>query len=119
MPKITDDELKTLRAKHPRGVIVLSAEPEMLDAITEPRQFAFRRPDRNGYAQYRAATKVALVSGGGSGEEETSLARAHCVWPSVEAFDELRDEAPHIAAMMGDAVAAEASAGMVLTRDPR
>lgn len=119
--KITDDELKALRAKHPRGVIVLSVEPE--DA-PEPdgdgvRQFAFRKIDRVTYARYRAETKHGVASGGGTGEEEAQLARSLLVHPDVAAFDQLREDAPGIAAQFGQELLTDASAGLLVARDPR
>lgn len=118
MSKITDDELKSLRAKHPRGVIVLNAEPEE-GGEEGVRQFAFRKIDRASYARYRAETKAAVASGGGSGEEEASLARSLIVFPDVAAFDQLREDAPHVAAQFGQELLTDASAGLLVTRDPR
>lgn len=117
MSKITDDELKALRAKHPRGVIVLNAEPE--EGEEGARQFAFRKVDRATYARYRAETKTAVASGGGTGEEEASVARSLLVFPDVATFDQLREDAPHIAATFGQDLLTDASAGLLVTRDPR
>ena len=122
MPKIEDDELKALRAAHPRGVVVLNATPmnEDGDAPTgESEQFAFRKIDRAAYAKYRASVRMAMASGGGSGEEETALARDLVIWPGREAFDALRERAPSVAHTFGVFLADDASAGITVTRDPR
>lgn len=114
---ITDDELKSLRAKHPRGVIVLNVLTEAGDIA---RQFAFRKIDRAAYAQHRAAAKMALASGGGSGEEEATLARSLLLWPEDKAaFDALREEAPAVAVAFGQELLADADAGLSVARDPR
>lgn len=122
MPKITDEELKDLRAKHPRGVVVLNATPmnEDGDAPTgEPEQFAFKKIDRAAYAKYRASVRMAMASGGGSGEEETALARELVIWPDREAFDALRERAPSVVHTFGVLLADDASASITVTRDPR
>lgn len=117
MSKITDDELKALRAKHPRGVIVLNAEPE--EGEEGARQFAFRKIDRTSYARYRAETKAGVAAGGGTGEEEAALARSLLVFPDVATFDQLREDAPGVVAAFGGELLADASAGLLVTRDPR
>lgn len=115
--KITDEELKALRAKHPRGVVVLSTTTEDGDIAS---QFAFRKIDRSAYAQYRAANKAAIATGGGTGEEETTLARSLLVWPEDKAaFDALREEAPAVVAAFGSDLLSDADAGLAVTRDPR
>lgn len=115
---ITDDDLKALRAKHPRGVVVLNVLTEAGDVA---RQFAFKKIDRTAYAQHRAAAKMAIASGGGSGEEEATLARALCVWPddARASFDALREEAPAVAVAFGQELLADADAGFSVARDPR
>lgn len=121
MPKITDEELAALRIKHPRGVVVLNATPtdDDGDATGEPEQFAFRKIDRAAYAKYRASVRMAMASGGGSGEEETALARELVIWPDRDAFDALRERAPSVAHTFGVFLADDASAGITVTRDPR
>ncbi len=123
MPKITDEELKDLRAKHPRGVVVLNATPMDDDDVAtgEPEQFAFKKIDRAAYARYRASVRMAMASGGGSGEEETALARELFLWPGTEreAFDALRERAPSVVHTFGVLLADDASASITVTRDPR
>jgi hypothetical protein len=121
MPMITDDELKALRVANPRGVVVLNATPtDDEDVATgEPEQFAFKKIDRAAYAKYRASVRIALASGGGTGEEEQQLARDLVVWPGREAFDALRDRAPSVAHTFGVLLAEDASASLTVTRDPR
>lgn len=122
MQKINDEELKSLRAKHPRGVVVLNATPmnEEGNAPTgEPEQFVFKKIDRAAYAKYRASVRMAMASGGGSGEEETALARELVVWPGHEAFDALRERAPSVVHTFGVLLADDASASIAVTRDPR
>ncbi len=116
--KITDEELKTLRAKHPRGVIVLNALTEDGDIAS---QFAFKKIDRAAYAQYRANNRFAAATGGGTGEEEQLLARGLLVWPddNKAAFDALREDAPAVVTGFGQELLTDASAGLVVTRDPR
>ena len=75
--------------------------------------------DRATYARYRAETKTAVASGGGTGEEEASVARSLLVFPDVATFDQLREDAPHIAATFGQELLTDASAGLFVTRDPR
>lgn len=115
--KITDEELKTLRAKHPRGVVVLNALTEDGDIAS---QFAFKKIDRAAYAQWRANNRFAVASGGGTGEEEQQLARSLLVWPEDKtAFEALREEAPAIITGFGQELLTDASAGLAVTRDPR
>lgn len=115
--KITDEELKTLRAKHPRGVVVLNVLTEAGDIAS---QFAFKKIDRAAYAQHRANNKFALASGGGSGEEEQALARSLLVWPEDKAaFDALREDAPAVVTGFGQELLSDASAGLAVARDPR
>lgn len=121
MPKIDDDELKALRVANPRGVVVLNATPtdDNGDVIGEPEQYAFKRIDRAAYAKYRAAVRMAMASGGGTGEEETNLARELVLWPGREAFDALRERAPSVVHTFGVLLADDASASITVTRDPR
>lgn len=121
MAKITDEELAALRAKNPRGVVVLSATPTSDDGdeTGEPEQFAFKKIDRAAYAKYRASVRLALASGGGSGEEEMSLARDLVLWPDREAFDALRERAPTVAHTFGVLLSDDGSAGLAVSRDPR
>lgn len=121
MPKITDEELAALRAKHPRGVVVLNATPtdDDGDATGEPEQFAFKKIDRAAYAKYRASVRIALASGGGTGEEEMNLARDLVVWPDRDAFDAMRERAPTVAHTFGVLLSDDGSAGLAVTRDPR
>jgi len=115
--KITDEELVALRAKHPRGVIVLNV---LTDAGDIARQFAFKKIDRATYAQHRAASKQALAMGGGSGEEEATVARQLLVWPEDKAaFDALRDDAPAVVIAFGQELLSDADAGFSVARDPR
>lgn len=117
MQKINDDELKTLRAKHPRGVIVLNVLTEDGDVAG---QFAFRKIDRASYAQYRSANKAAIATGGGTGEEEMQLARSLLVFPEDKAaFDALREDAPAVVSAFGSELASDADAGFAVSRDPR
>lgn len=117
MPRISDDDLKALRVKHTRGLVVLSACNEKDEVVHD---FVFKKPDRAAFARYRAAVRVALHSGGGSGEEEIDLARALCVWPEDKAlFDELREDAPSLVHSFGVELSNEADAGLSLKRDPR
>lgn len=116
--KITDEELATLRAKNTRGVVVLNvlnAEGAIV------RQFAFKKIDRAGYAQHRAVSKQAMAMGGGSGEEEATVARSLLVWPDDDkkSFDALREEAPAVVIAFGQELLNEADAGLSVTRDPR
>jgi len=121
MPKITDEDLQSLRAKHPRGVVVLNATPTNDEDVAtgEPEQFAFKKIDRAAYAKYRASVRMAMASGGGSGEEETALARELVVWPDREAFDAMRERAPSVTHTFGVLLADDASASITVTRDPR
>lgn len=121
MPKINDEDLATLRAKHPRGVVVLNATPTNDEGSPtgEPEQFVFKVIDRAAYAKYRSAVRMAMASGGGSGEEESALARELVLWPDREAFDAMRERAPSVAHTFGVFLADDASASMTVTRDPR
>ena len=62
---------------------------------------------------------MAVASGGGSGEEETALARELVIWPGREAFDALRERAPSVTHTFGVLLADDASASITVTRDPR
>lgn len=124
--KITDEKLAALRSKYPRGVVVLSAEhadppPKKNhdDPDPEPQQFAFRKVTREIYAEYRASTKQAAATGGGTGEEETAIARKLVDPDQLAEFDQLRESAPHITATFGNELLSDASAGLVVVRDPR
>lgn len=114
--KITDEELATLRAKNTRAVVVLNVLNDEGEVV---RQFAFKKIDRAGFAQFRANNKFAVASGGGTGEEEQQLARSLLVWPDVTAFDQLREAAPAVVTGFGQELLLDASAGLSVTRDPR
>lgn len=118
MPRISDDDLKALRAKHSRGLVVLNVLNEDGESVHD---FVFKKIDRTAYAQYRAANKHAMASGGGSGEEEQQLARQLLVWPddNKAAFDELRESAPAVATNFGAELLVDATAGFSVDRDPR
>lgn len=117
MQKITDEELKSLRAKHPRGIVVLNVTTESGEVAG---QFAFKKIDRGAYAQYRASNKSAIAMGGGTGEEEQQLARGLLVWPEDKtAFDALREDAPAVVAAFGNDLLSDADAGFAVARDPR
>ena len=117
MQKINDDELKTLRAKHPRGLVILNVLPE--DGSGGERDFVFRKIDRATYARYRSEQKQGAMTGGGTGEEEQVLARSLLVWPDASAFDQLREDAPGVVTAFGQELLADASAGLLVNRDPR
>lgn len=116
--KITDEELAALRAKNTRPVVVLNVLNEAGEVV---RQFAFKKIDRASYAQHRAAAKQALAMGGGTGEEEATVARQLLVWPddNKKSFDDLREEAPAVVIALGQDLLNEADAGLAVSRDPR
>ena len=116
MQKINDEELKSLRAKHPRGVVVLNVTTESGEVAG---QFAFKKIGRVEYAQFRSATKQGSMRSGGTGEEEQQLARSLLVWPDTAAFDQLREASPAIATGFGQELLTDASAGLLVARDPR
>lgn len=117
MQTINDEELKSLRAKHPRGVVVLNVTTESGEVAG---QFAFKKIGRVEYAQFRSATKQGSMRGGGTGEEEQQLARSLLVWPEDKAvFDALRDDAPAVVTAFGLELLADADAGFSVDRDPR
>ena len=116
MQKITDEELKSLRAKHPRGVVVLNVTAEGGEVAG---QFAFKKIGRVDYAQFRSATKQGSMRGGGTGEEEQQLARSLLVWPDKAVFDALREDAPAVVTAFGLELLADADAGFSVDRDPR
>ena len=117
MQKITDEELKAVRAKSGRGVVVLGVKNE--DGVTVG-DFAFKKIDRAAYAQYRASVRLAANTGGGTGEEEQQLARSLMVWPEDKSvFDALREDAPAVATSLGAELLADADSGFSVSRDPR
>ena len=118
MAKISDEELKTLREKHPRGLKVLEAVPDGASDDTAGDEFVFRKIDRAAHTKYRALSKRALAQGSG-GDEPALLAKELLVWPKVEEFDALRERAPAVAEEMGYALLADADAGLMVREGKR
>jgi hypothetical protein len=119
MAKITDEELKALREKHPRGVKVLEAVPEDAPEGAPGDEFVFRKIDRAAHTKYRAMSKRGLAQGSG-GDEPALLARELLIWPKeVAEFDQLRERAPGIAEEMGYALLADADAGLTVREGKR
>lgn len=121
MGRITDEELKALREKHPRGVKVFETVPEDESESEEAQhvdEFVFRKIDRATHTKHRALVKRALAQGTG-GDEPALLARELLVWPKVEEFDALRDRAPAIAEEFGYRLIGDADAGLVVREGKR
>lgn len=118
MPKITDEQLSELRTKNPRGTKLFTIVPEDAAADAAGDDFVFRKVDRAAYTKYRSMQKRSLVGQSG-GDEATLLARELLVFPTVEAFDALRDSAPALPEDMGNMLLEDASAGLMVREGKR
>lgn len=118
MAKISDEELKMLREKYPRGVKVLETVPDGASDDAPVDEFVFRKIDRAAHTKYRALSKRALAQGSG-GDEPALLAKELLVWPKAEDFDALRERAPGVAEEMGYALLADADGGLMVREGKR
>lgn len=109
--RATPEKISELRAAHPRGLRSFDVVPEGADEDTVGDQFIFRRVTRAEHTRYRAEVRRALAGGTG-GDEASNLARALCVFPGGEAFDELREKAPAIAEEFGQRLLDDATGGV-------
>lgn len=118
MPAISDDDLKALRAKNPRGVKLLTVVPEDAPEGAAGDDFVFRKIDRAAFVKYRALMRRGVMGQGG-GDESTMVARELLLHPSVEDFDALRERAPLVTEEFGQTLLEDASAGLAVREGKR
>lgn len=110
--QITEDQLTKLRTENPRGVKVFTVKPAEGEGPAD--HYVFRTVDRATYTQYRAHQKRGLV-GQGPADPASILAKNLLLFPTPQEFDTLRERAPAITEELGELLAAEADAGLVVT----
>lgn len=94
---IPTETLASLRAAHPRGVKIFE--------LSDGRAFAFAVATADHFRAHRADMLQIVTNASVAATAGERLAEELCVWPSREDFRRLRDEAPAVAARIGDQLA--------------
>ena len=115
---ITDEELKTIRTQHP-GARVLTVVPEDAPDGAPGNDFVFKSGTKGDFLRYKGLQRQSMLGGSGAGQEATLYARGLCVWPSPEAFDELRESFPAIAEELGQTLLEKARGGLEVREGKR
>ncbi|MDO9016678.1 MAG: hypothetical protein Q8S73_42970 [Deltaproteobacteria bacterium] len=119
MPRtITDDELTQVRTKNP-GARILSVVPEDSADGTPGDDYVFKAGTKADYLRYKQLIRQSMAGGSGAGQEATLYARGLCVWPSPEAFDELREAFPALAEELGQTLLEKARGGLEVREGKR
>ncbi|TAK26713.1 MAG: hypothetical protein EPO40_19535 [Myxococcaceae bacterium] len=119
MPRtISDDELTKIRTQHP-GARVLSVVPEDAPDGTAGDDYVFKTGTKGDFLRYKGLQRQSMLGGSGAGQEATLYARGLCVWPSPEAFDELREGFPAIAEELGQTLLEKARGGLEVREGKR
>lgn len=119
MPRtITDEQLTDVRTKNP-GARVLTVVAEDSPEGTDGDDFVFKAGTKGDYLRYKGLIRQSMAGGSGAGQEATLYARGLCVWPSPEAFDELREAFPAIAEELGQTLLEKARGGLEVREGKR
>lgn len=115
---ISDDELTKIRTQH-SGARVLSVVPEDAPDGTPGDDYVFKTGTKGDYLRYKGLQRQSMLGGSGAGQEAALYARGLCVWPSPEAFDELREAYPAIAEELGQTLLEKARGGLEVREGKR
>ena len=115
---ITDEQLTEVRKLHP-GARILTLAPEDSAEGTPGDDFVFKPGTKADFLRYKQLWRQSMQGGSGGGQEATLYARALVVWPSVEAFDELREAYPMLAEELGSTLIEKARGGLEVREGKR
>jgi hypothetical protein len=119
MPRtISDEDLLKLRNTHP-GARVLSVVHEDAPDGTAGDDYVFKSGTKGDYLRYKGLQRQSMLGGSGAGQEAALYARGLCVFPSPEAFDELREAFPAIAEELGQTLLEKARGGLEVREGKR
>lgn len=110
--QLTEENIASLKSTHGGSLVLLRAVPEDAPEGTRGDEFVFKLGSKGDYLRYKSLQRQSMLGASGAGQEAALYARSLCVWPSPEAFDELREARPQIAEEMGQTMLEKARGGL-------
>ena len=111
MAQLTEDDTQRLKTAYP-GCVLLRAVAENSADGERGDEYVFKPGVKGDYLRFKGMQRQSMLGASGAGQEAALYARGLCVFPSPEAFDELRERTPAVAEEMGQALLEKQRGGL-------